>query len=354
MYQYPAFYSTTNAGPFKEVEIIISSVTITVKLEGEQKHWLLEELTLQQEANHILVEHPTEGCLQLSDPQLIKKIQKSHKLYKKRNWGIPVVYSTMLIRVLGIFVIIGFIIWFFFRSVVPWMGEKAAESFSKDYEITLGEQMFSSMKQTLKIDSIKSVELQNFYKELNYIVDYPIKLHWVDEPIVNAFAIPGGNIVIYRGIVEKMNGAEELAALIGHEVSHITLRHSLKGIFRDASNSLWWSIITGGNAGMIGILAGQTDRLQQLSYSRDLESDADKNAVVMLYNANINTKGMLDLVNLLKEEEGDSKAINFLSTHPVSDVRIEQVKQLMEEYPNKPTQEKEKLKERFKAFKQSW
>jgi predicted Zn-dependent protease len=349
-----ALYSENPGKSQEQVEVILSKVTITIIQGTQQKHWLLENVVLKPEYGRLEVQHPAEGILIISDDKVIQQIQKSYQLYKRTNWGIPVVYMSIALRIIGFFAIIGLIIYLFFRSVVPWMGEKAAESFPKEYEIQLGEEMFAGMKSSLKIDTAKSAQLQAFYNELGFKVDYPVQLYWVDEPVVNAFAIPGGNVVVYRGIVEKMQRAEELAALLAHEVSHIAFKHSLKGIFRKASNSLWWMIITGGDAGIVGALANQADMLQGLSYGRELESEADKNGVVMMFSSGIDTRGMLDLVNILKREEGDKQAVNFLSTHPIPEIRIQQVEKLMQEYPGSVTVKKEALDSLFKTFRQSW
>lgn len=354
MSRYTVLYSQTSDSLKENVEIIVSKVTITVNKENDVQHWLIEELSLTEQGEGIVLQHSTGQQVYISDPVLSQEIKKSYNLYKRTNWGIPVVYISILMKILGFLLIIGILIWFFFRSIVPWMGEKAANSFPKDYEIQLGEQMFAAMKGNLKIDTAKSALLQNFYNELGYNVDYPIKLYWVEENIVNAFAVPGGSIVVYKGIMDKMNGPEELAALLGHEVSHIALKHSLRGIFREAANSIWWMILTGGDAGMIGVVAQQTEQLQGLSYSRELESEADRNGVVLMYNSSINTRGMLELVNILKREEGDSKSYNFLSTHPVAEIRIKQVEELMNEFPSNETIKKDTLSKLFRQLKQSW
>ncbi len=326
---------------FERVQLLVSSVTLTLEFPagGEQQHWLIEEVEMLAEGKSSLkIQHPSGAYIVITDPVLIATLQKHARLYRRSPIGISVVYVSMIMRFIGFLILAALLIWFFFRSVVPWLADRGARSFSKEYEIQLGEQMFANMKKGLQIDEARSATLNAFYKELGYRIDYPVKLYVVNEPVINAFAVPGGNVVVYHGILNEMQTPEELAALLGHEVSHITLRHSLRGIFRQLAGSIWWQTLTGADAGLIGIVAGQANELQQLSYSRNLETAADENGIALMYANNINTRGMRDLITLLSKEEGNARAINFLSTHPIADVRIEQVNNFLDKYPPKPSE----------------
>ena len=87
--------------------------------------------------------------------------------------------------------------------------------------------MYQSMMQGETIDKERTKLLQEFARSMQLSNNYPIKLTVVKNKEVNAYAIPGGNIVVYSGILKAMRSPDELAALLGHETAHINERHSL-------------------------------------------------------------------------------------------------------------------------------
>src|SRR6185436_227356 len=111
---------------------------------------------------------------------------------------------------------------------------------------------------------------------------YPIRLHVVESDDINAFAMPGGKIFINTGILEKMDSYEELVALLGHEITHVTGRHSLKSICSNAAGSIVLSMMFGGMGGMASGLVSQINEFKNLDYSRDLETEADTEGLQLM------------------------------------------------------------------------
>ena len=108
----------------------------------------------------------------------------------------------------------------------------------------------------------------------------PVNFHVsiVESPIVNAFALPGGYIVFFSGILEKFESSDEFAAVVGHEMAHVILRHPLKSVTRSAGLSVLLGALTGGPG--MGLLADSATRfLVQASYSRGAEAEADATAL---------------------------------------------------------------------------
>src|SRR5688572_2756525 len=118
----------------------------------------------------------------------------------------------------------------------------------------MGDQMYKSMITQYKVDDRKTAILNEFYKELKYDVGYPITITVVESNEMNAFAMPGGHIVVYSTILEEMKTPEELAALLGHESSHIALRHSLRNIFRDLSRKMFLALLFGNDSGITAVV----------------------------------------------------------------------------------------------------
>ncbi len=247
-------------------------------------------------------------------------------------------FNSVLSKILLIAGIICGLILICYIWLAPWLGGKVANSFSKETEISLGQQMYASTIQAYQVDTAKTRLLNQFYKQLNYQTGYPIEITVVKSPEVNAFAIPGGHIVVYDAILDNMKSPEELAALLGHEASHIALRHSLNNIFRNLARQMFLSLIVGNDGGITSVVVANADRLKGLEYSRELETEADNNGMKLMYENKVNTDGMVRLMNLLNTaSEGSSKAVNFLSTHPVFEKRVANVKDQLKNYPAAPT-----------------
>lgn len=131
---------------------------------------------------------------------------------------------------------------------------------------------------------------------------------------VNAFAAPGGLIVVYTGLVKEAGSAEEVAGVLAHEMAHATKRHSMRQLIYGA-----------GLLPLMGLLVGQPDagalfqnlgRLSELKFSRTQEEDADRAGFDTLVAAGLSTEGMARFFDRLAGKDGD--APSFLSTHPSS------------------------------------
>lgn len=214
--------------------------------------------------------------------------------------------------------------WFVF---LPWVAEKAAQSIPKDMEISLGEQLARAYRpaEALKNDSINHL-LQAFADKLNLSADYAITAEVISSEEINAFALPGGRIFVYSGIIKGMNSYEELVALLGHEVTHVEHRHSLKSICRSAASSLVIAAVFGDVTGISSGIVSQADRFKELDYSRELETDADTYGLELMTKNKVSGSGMLGLLGLLKREgQSAPELMKYLSTHPDTEARIENI-----------------------------
>lgn len=217
--------------------------------------------------------------------------------------------------------VVGFIFWF-----LPWVGEKATALIPVQTEIELGKNIAKVYEQQNKINDSASYYLGEFVKQLDLEDTYKINAQVIESRDINAFALPGGNIFVYSGILDKMNSYEELVALLGHEVTHVTNRHSLKSICRNAASSIAISSMFGDAGGVSSVILAQANEFKQLDYSRDLETEADDNGLQIMVNNKVNPKGMLDLLHLLKVENAQMpQYMKYLSTHPDTDSRIENI-----------------------------
>ena len=141
------------------------------------------------------------------------------------------------------------------------------------------------------------------------------RFHLADDKLVNAFAVPGGDIVVHRGLLAATRSPDELAGVLAHEIQHVALRHSLKGMIRSAG----WSILFSLAVGDLGAtLVGQAaDRLATLKFSRDAEREADDHGFSLLVERGIDPRGMVSFFDTLAKKDGATPPA-LLSTHPAS------------------------------------
>ena len=145
---------------------------------------------------------------------------------------------------------------------------------------------------------------------------YTFVITVVDDPAVNAFAAPGGHIVIYQGLLKKTESPEELAGVLAHEIQHILQRHGTKALFREMSMRVLLAATVGDASGMTTILdAAQT--IGALRYRRRDEEAADTEGMKAIQAARIDATGMIRMFDKLNESGRDMPgAVGYLSTHP--------------------------------------
>jgi len=234
-----------------------------------------------------------------------------------------------LMLVIGAFVIGLILLAYFF--LLPWLVNKAVENFPTDQEKKYGKIMFDQVKASEKWDTSKTKLLNNFFDSLHFKSIYNIEILYVNKDEVNAYALPGGYMVVYDGILKKIKSEEELAGLLAHEFSHIKLKHTLKSTFNNLGFSVLLQIIFGGfDESVIGLLGNQTEQLRQLHYSRTLEQEADENGFYLMKEEQLDPKGMINLFERLKAESTDMIP-GILSTHPLPEERINYIQNLIQE-----------------------
>lgn len=191
---------------------------------------------------------------------------------------------------------------------------------SPQYETELGEQMFRSTVPETLVDEQRTATMQAFADKLQLSRQYPIKVCVLRAREVNAFAVPGGHIVVYTGLLDKMQGYDELVALLGHESSHINERHTTRSILKELSTKLF--LIFFMDVSQVGgILLLNADKLRGLSYSRSLEREADEKGLEVMQRNKVDMNGMLRMFDRLKEADTVATPA-FLNTHPLTEKRV--------------------------------
>lgn len=155
------------------------------------------------------------------------------------------------------------------------------------------------------------------------------ELYIIEDPnIQNAFALPGGFIFVYTGLVKEMKSLDELAGVMAHEVAHVDMRHSTQALTRDYGVSFLLNLIFGEDNELISRVVGS---MLSLDYSRDNELEADRKAVDYLCNSAYNPVGIADFFARNIEDESELEIPEFISTHPNSANRVEQVQNILKQ-----------------------
>ena len=165
---------------------------------------------------------------------------------------------------------------------------------------------------------------------------YPFQIIVMDVPEVNAFAAPGGSIVVFRGLLEKVETTEELAGILSHEMQHILHRHSTRMLLEHVSLGLLLGVIMGDANSAMKIGKEGAGLLGALHYGRQFEEQADVEGMRLLLAAGINPRGMISFFEKIQREDGKTTAIPaYFSTHPSPESRIEKLKILAGDSRNK-------------------
>ena len=226
----------------------------------------------------------------------------------------------------------------------PATGKKEFSLMSEAQEIQIGQQADPQIRQEMGV--YEDRELQQYVSSIGMRLakaserpDLPWHFTVVDEPAVNAFALPGGYIYVTRGIMAFLNNEAQLAGVLGHEIGHVTARHAAQQYTQATSAGLGVTLLSifvpearpfqGVAEGALGLLL--------MKHGRDDELQSDRLGVQ--YTAKTGwdpagVAGMLRTLQRLDEASGSNRGVpNFLSTHPAPADRVAQVMQFVKENP---------------------
>jgi predicted Zn-dependent protease len=155
------------------------------------------------------------------------------------------------------------------------------------------------------------------------------EFHVLDAPdLVNAFALPGGQIFITTALLERFEGEGDIAAVLAHEIVHVLGRHSAEQMAK--------AELTNGLVGAVAVASGDASATQaaavfgqliNMKYSRDHEHQADTIGICLLIDAGYPPEEMIDVMQVLAQASGGQAPPEFMSTHPSSDNRIEEIEE---------------------------
>ena len=166
------------------------------------------------------------------------------------------------------------------------------------WEERLGESAFSQFEAGVTVltagPSVEAVEGIGTRLAASAESPYAFRWHVVDDAQVNAFAVPGGHVVVFTGLIRAAASSDELAGVLAHEIQHVVLRHSVRGLVRTMGWRAALSIVFG-DVGPLSGVGELASRLGSLKFSRDQETAADLGGLALLRRARIDPRGMIEI-----------------------------------------------------------
>ena len=274
-----------------------------------------------------------------------KKVLKNSTLASNNNFKSEISKSKSDLRktLKGVFIVIALVGVFITGLYLAKdkMVEKIADQVPSSWEKEAGDKLFSTLSlqyKFIKNDSLEKEFLKVAQPLLKQIEKdgFKIDLYFVKDASINAFALPGGKVVIQTGLIENAKSWEEVMGVVSHELSHVTRRHHIRGIINNLGIFTILSAAFGDVSALAGTFLNMGGELASLSNSRDFENEADETGWKYLVQAKINPKGLITFFETLSKEEKANEIkskvdetidLSFLSTHPNTKDRISALKE---------------------------
>jgi metalloendopeptidase OMA1, mitochondrial len=225
-------------------------------------------------------------------------------------------------------------------ETVPITGRSQVNLISEQDEVKMGAQAYQEVTGKAKVSSepVANAQVKRVAQRIIAVSDKP-DLPWevkvIEEAQANAFALPGGKIAVYTGILPITKDDAGLAAVIGHEVGHVLAHHSAERVSQQMiAQDLGGALASGlgANPQLSQQAVGLLTQGLQLPWGRKQESEADHIGLVLMAKAGYDPHAARDLwMRMAAASQGSSRPPEFLSTHPSEETRIKQIEEWIPE-----------------------
>lgn len=214
-------------------------------------------------------------------------------------------------------------------SQVDWMKLFNIEQTTQHTEEKVGDLFWDLLKKSeTEITTASAVSVVDsmvtFICEKNTIDRSQIKVHLLRKDEINAFALPNHHLVVYSGLINACENQQELYGVLCHEIAHMEKNHVMNKLVKEIGLSVLISMSTGNSNSEV--IRNALKHLSSSAYDRKLETEADLTAVEYLIKAGIDPQPFANfLYRLADETKGLPKQIYWISTHPESKARAEEI-----------------------------
>ncbi len=235
---------------------------------------------------------------------------------------------------------------------LPDMGSPADAVLSKTTESQIGRAIMRDIRRSGAV--VEDAQITEYINDIGHRIaaqtndgDYEFTFFVVDDPNINAFALPGGYIGVHTGLIEATRNEDELAGVIAHEIAHVTQRHIARAVHANSRQSILTTALMlgaiilgaaggGGDAvqGAMAVAQG-TAAQQQINFTRNNEYEADRIGIGALADAGFDPHGMSSFFEVMSRQNITSPELRmpeFLRTHPVTTARIAEARTRAQAY----------------------
>lgn len=190
---------------------------------------------------------------------------------------------------------------------------KLYKDLAEDYQITKFSHQSSEYQILQKLEA--NIVNRKFRNE-------EFKLHHIDDKLINAFYIGDGNIMLFEGLLQKLQTEDQLAGLIAHEMGHAVKEHLTEELERNMSLSILNILFNHFTENQYQLMVNTAQNLIAKGYSREQEEESDLFAVDLMLRSGYDPEGLIELMKIFNEDSNDLKLLEFTQTHPMPKSRI--------------------------------
>ena len=230
----------------------------------------------------------------------------------------------------------------FIQFGVPVLAEQAAYAIPPTTETALGKETLQLLDHALfeptGLDAARQTELEQLFTQVVTALDatdryYQLELRSSPKIGANAFALPGGTIIMTDELVEMAANDEEIAAVLAHEVGHVRHRHAMRQVIQDSAVGLIVATMTGDVFSATSLAAALPTMLVDAKFSRDMERQADDVAVEYMVSQGQSVEHFAAILTSMEKAfakkhgtvKGGKGMTDYFSTHPATRERIERL-----------------------------
>lgn len=297
-------------------------------------HWPLASLRavgVRKDSAVQLVPHQdSDERLVLSDREMLEAIQAvcpelHHRKVDRKGVGRAFFWATGALVSLTVIVFV----------LVPALASQLAELIPPEREQRLGDAVIDQFQSIMELATGERPEIcdngagQEALDRMVARLDpelrlgYPLRVGVVDHSMINAFAVPGGRVILMDGLIKAADTPEEVAGVLAHEIGHVVSRDPTREALRAAGTAGIFGLLLGDVFGG-GLVVAASDAVINASYQREAEIKADETAYNLLHKAQLPTRPFANFFVKLKRKYGDMGGIlKLVASHPGLDGRAE-------------------------------
>ncbi len=325
-------------------EVALSLEGGELLLEGEEIRlsYPLEQVTATAGIGNILrtLRLPDGGSCDVADQSFVAQLEslqgrgKQAALLHRWEKSIPLTLGALLLTSL--------VVVLFLRFGVPFMARQIAFKLPPTAESTMGKETIAILDRLLlkpsKLAQERQKELATLFRRVagssGAAADYRVEFRSSEKLGANAFALPGGIVVLTDELVELARTDEEIAAVLAHELGHVRQRHIMRHVLQNSVTVVIIATLTGDITSITSLAATLPTAIVDATFSRQFEREADEAAVVWLKSAQIEPRRFAEFLARLearhntrkgKAFESKSPVHDYLSSHPDTGERIRKI-----------------------------